>query len=307
MAILINPWNQPDRWFQALSSGLPDEDLWLWPECPDPSQVEMLIAWRMKRTDLATFTNLQTILSMGAGVDQWLREGSPEVQLVRLADPAMADEMAAYAVHWVTHFQRGFNSRFGAGDLEGWGVSTSPTAGEFTVGFLGFGQIGKRIGSAFHDLGFPVRSWTRSGTDLDWVDSYAGVDRLAGFLGGCDAVINILPNTPDTTSMLTAERFAQFKPGAVFVNIGRGSVVDDEADLVAAIDDGPLRAAVLDVTSPEPPSADAQILSHPDIVTTPHISGMTSVDTAAELISDNIKRIRSGEEPFPTVDRTAGY
>lgn len=307
MAILINPWDNADQWFEALASRLPDEELWLWPNCPDPSEVEMLVAWRMKRSDLATFTNLRTILSMGAGVDQWLRDGSPDVQLVRLADPAMADEMATYALHWVAHFQRGFDERFDAEQLDGWGVSVTPAAGEFKVGFLGFGQIGKRIGSAFDGLGYSVRSWTRSGTELDWVESFAGAEELASFLGDCDAVINILPHTPDTIAMLTADRLNQFKAGAVFVNLGRGSVIADEADLVAAIDDGPLRAAVLDVTNPEPPAPDAPILSHPKIVITPHISGMTKVDTSAGLIADNIVRIRNGEDPFPTVDRSAGY
>lgn len=307
VTILLNPWGEPERWFKAFSELLPDEELVLWPDNPDPSAVEMLIAWRMKRSDLATFTNLQTIFSMGAGVDQWLREGSPEVQLVRLADPAMSDEMTSYALHWVAHYQRDFDQRFDPTGSAPWGINQALVSREYRVGLLGFGQIGRRIGSAFNDLGYQVRAWTRSGVDDDWVKSYSGTEQLEAFLGDCDAVINILPNTPATAGLLTAARFAQFKPGSTFVNIGRGTVVGSEADLIAAVDAGHLGAAVLDVTNPEPPENDAPIFNHPKIRVTPHISGMTQLATAAELIAANIGRIRRGEAPFPVVDRTAGY
>ncbi len=307
VTILLNPWSQQDEWFEALSGLLPDEEIILWPHNPDPEAVEMLIAWRMKRSDMATLANLKTIFSMGAGVDQWLRDGSPEVQLVRLADPAMADEMAAYALHWVVHHQRGFSSRFEIAGQNPWGVNVHPVSRGYRVGLLGFGQIGRRIGGAFADLGYQLRTWTRSGVDDEGITSYSGVEELEAFLGDCDAVINILPNTPSTAGLLTAERFAQFVPGATFINMGRGTVVADEAELVGAINAGHLGAVVLDVTSPEPPSPDAPILSHPGITVTPHISGMTQMGSAAQVIADNIDRIRRGEDPFPVVDRSAGY
>lgn len=307
MTILLNPWAEPDVWYRELSALLPDEEIVLWPDNPDPEAVEMLIAWRMKRSDLVTFTNLQTIFSMGAGADQWLRDGSPEVQLVRLADPAMNDEMAAYALHWVSHFQRRFDTVFDPTGSQLWGINTAPLAGSYRVGLLGFGQIGRRIGSAFNDLGYQLRAWTRSGVADDWVVSYQGVDELEAFLGDCDAVINILPNTEATRGLLTAERLAQFTPGATFINMGRGTVIADEADLITAADTGILRGVVLDVLTVEPPADDHPLLHHPTIRVTPHISGMTQRSSAAELIAANIKRIRKGEAPFPVVDRTAGY
>lgn len=307
MTILLNPWNDSHGWFEALSALLPDEEIVLWPDNPDPSAVEMLIAWRMKRDDLATFTNLRTIFSMGAGVDQWLRDGSPEVQVVRLADPAMSDEMAAYALHWVAHFQRGFDSRFDPTGPQPWGIHSSIVAHDYRVGMLGFGEIGRRIGTMFNELGYVMRTWTRSGVGDDWVTSYRGAEELEAFLGDCDAVINILPNTAATRGLLTAERFDQFTPGATFINIGRGTVIANEADLIAAVDSGHLGGVVLDVLTTEPPANDNPLLHHSTIRVTPHISGMTQMSSAAKLIAANIARIRAGEEPFPVVDRTAGY
>lgn len=312
MSILINPWSRGEQWLAELQKHLPDEDLLLWPACEDTldrESVEMVAAWRMKRADLQSFTNLDTILSMGAGTEQWQREGTPKVRIVRLADPAMSDEMAAYALHWVTHFQRDFDTRWGAEHLDAWGSSsgTFPAPCEHRVGILGYGTIGRRVGRAFTDLGYPLNAWSRSGTDDEGVTSFAGLDSLASFLGSSDAVINVLPNTPATTGLLNAERFAQFADRSIFINIGRGTVVADEGELVHAVESGPLRAAVLDVTSPEPPHPDSPLLDHPQVFLTPHIAGSTQVSSAAKVIAANITRIRNGEDPFPVVDPTSGY
>ena len=105
---------------------------------------------------------------------------------------------------------------------------------------------------------------------------------------------------------LDATRFAQFG-GATFVNIGRGTVVASEDDLVAAVNAGDVGAAVLDVTSPEPPDASSPLFGHDRIVITPHIAGTTQPRSAAGLIAANVARIRVGEEPFPVVDPDAGY
>ena len=87
----------------------------------------------------------------------------------------------------------------------------------------------------------------------------------------------------------------------------RGTIVADEADLIHALDDGPLSAVVLDVTNPEPPDAGSPLLAHPRVRITRHIAGTTQAATAAPLIAANINRIRRGEAPFPLVDRASGY
>ena len=120
-------------------------------------------------------------------------------------------------------------------------------------------------------------------------------------------MVNVLPSTDATTGLLSAERLAQFAPGSIFVNIGRGTVLGDEADLIAALESGPPKAAVLDVTDPEPPAEGSPLYTHPQVTLTPHISGMTQVRSAARLIAANVARLRAGQEPFPLLDRTRGY
>lgn len=306
MTIVVNPYSQREAWIERLGAMLPDDELRLWPDTGDAATVEFAIAWRLPRATMHSFTNLRAVLSLSAGAEQWQQEGMPDVPIVRLADPAMSSEMAAYAVHWVMHHQRRFDVILEQQRQGIWDEPPSTPAWDYNVGVLGYGTIGMTIGHAFKQLGYQVSGWSRSGRSEPGVTHYAGAEQLVEFLGAVDAVVNVLPSTPETTKLLDRPRLAAMRPGSVLVNIGRGTVLDEFA-LVEALDGGPLGAAVLDVTDPEPPPADSPLWNHPGVVLTPHVAGRTRLETSSELVVANIARIRSGEEPFPLLDRSVGY
>ncbi len=306
MSIVLNPYARPDEWMAALHRLLPDDEIVAWPDVADPDAVEFVIAWRLPRADLQSYANLRAILSLGAGAEQWQQPGVPEVPVVRLADPAMSDEMATYALHWVIRLQRNFDASIAQQPAKVWEQPGYVQAGSHRVGILGFGTIGARVAKAFVDLGYPVNGWSRSGGETEGVTHYAGTDELDAFLANSDSVVNVLPSTAATAGLLNAERLASFAPNSVFVNMGRGTVVDESA-LVEALDSGPLRAAVLDVTDPEPPVDNSPLWTHPAVTLTPHVAGSTQVASASKLVADNIARIRAGEAPFPLLDRARGY
>lgn len=306
VSIVVNPYSDPERWLAHLGTLLPDDDLYAWPEIGDPSDVEFVIGWRLPRATMRSFVNLRYVLSLSAGAEQWMQEGMPDVPVVRLEDPSMSEEMAAYALHWVLHHQRAFDQMLEQRRSRIWEEPPSVPAWDYRVGILGYGLIGRRIAAAFTELGYLVRGWSRTGGRRDDAVQYAGPDQLAEFLGDSDAVINVLPSTAETHHLLDAERLALFTNGSLLVNIGRGTTVDEEA-LLAALDDGPLAAAVLDVTDPEPPADDSPLWEHPRVILTPHVAGRTRLETAAALVVENIARIRSGGTPFPLLDRDRGY
>jgi len=306
MAILVKPSSRFEEWEAQLRAELAGEELWFWPDVPADDQVEYLIAWRMDPNDLARFTELKAILCQGAGTEQWQQPGI-DVPVVRLADPEMAKEMAGYCVAWVVRHARRFEQLESQQQAGEWAVLHHKQPADYRIGVLGFGEIGSCIAGAFGDLGYLVSAWTRSGRDDSDVRHYAGESELADFLGSCDAVINALPSTDATTGLLNEERLWQFAPDSLFVNVGRGTVLADEVDLIRAIDDGPISRAVLDVTEPEPPSSDSPLFSHASVTLTPHISGMTQVPSASKLIAANIARLRAGEQAFPMLDRVRGY
>ncbi len=316
MSIVVNPFSRAEQWMSALKALLPDERLHLWPDVGSTSEVEFVLAWSMSADDLAAFSNLEAVFSLGAGVDQWkaLAEHPmlADVDVVRLVDPAMADEMAAYALHWVLHFQRSFDQMEELQRQHRFEQPPYTPAEDYPVGILGYGTIGSRIGRAFADIGYPVNAWSRTAPTRtrkeasDEPSRFVGAEELTDFLGASRAVINVLPNTADTAGLLSPELLAAFQPGALFVNIGRGTVVD-EYDLAVALRKSRPGQAVLDVTAPEPPLRASPLFDHPKVVLTGHTAGATLISSASRVIAANVTRLRQGERAYPLVDRTRGY
>jgi glyoxylate/hydroxypyruvate reductase A len=218
----------------------------------------------------------------------------------------MYDEMAGYVVHWVVHFQKGLDAYLESQRTATWQPVEYSTADNYPISILGFGQIGKRIGRALSDLGFPVNAWSRSGSNESWATAYAGTDQLPACLSSAAAVVNVLPSTAETHKLMSATRFSQCRRGALFINLGRGTTVD-EAALIEALDSGQIGAAVLDVTDPEPMAPSNPLWTHPRARITPHVAGYTLVAPATKVIAANIRRIVDGDEPFPLLERSRNY
>lgn len=309
MAILLDPagyGHSPEAWLASFQRELPDMEIRLWPDSPAPEEIEFVIAVRHDPALLATYKNLRAVLAMGAGVEQYTSPGMPDVPVVRLEEPSMSSEMAAYVTHWVVHFQKRMDVHRDNQARPVWQTEPYTAADQYPVGILGFGRIGKRIGGVLHDLGFPINAWSRTGNFEPWAESFAGPEELGGFLSASAAVVNVLPSTKATRKLMDADRFAQCRPDALFINLGRGATVDETA-LLAALESGQIGNAVLDVTDPEPMDLNNPLWSHPNVRITPHVAGFTVIGPASNVIAANIRRILAGEEPFPLVERGRGY
>lgn len=306
MSILLEPISEGGPWRELLAAELPDMRIQVWPDVEDPDAVEFAVMWRRDAEELRRFRNLRAILAMTAGVEKITGPGYPDVPVVRLSDEAMADEMAAYTVHWVIHFHRNLDIYLEQQKDREWRPIRPAEACGFPVGFLGYGIMGRRVGRALTGLGYPVGAWTRTGGNDPEITNYRGRRGLEEMLGSSAAVVNILPLTAETAGLMDAGRFACFRENALYISVGRGATTV-QADLLDALNGGPLGAAVLDVTEIEPLPADSPLWNHPRVRITPHMSGFTRARTAAPLVAENIRRIRRGEQPFPLFDPKLGY
>ncbi|WVQ71352.1 hypothetical protein IAR50_000880 [Cryptococcus sp. DSM 104548] len=128
------------------------------------------------------------------------------------------------------------------------------------------------------------------------------------FLNHTDILIASLPSTPQTHYLLDRKTFSHLKEGAVFINVGRGDLVKSE-ELLAALDAGSLTGAALDVTDPEPLPDNHPLFTHPLITFTPHTSSNVEgyFDVGADLLVENVKRIRQGGKVINKVDPEKGY
>jgi phosphogluconate 2-dehydrogenase len=177
-----------------------------------------------------------------------------------------------------------------------------------TVGLLGFGRIGQAIARrAALGFGMPVLYHARRPVDLaaqaPELQGRAAHTPLAELLARSDFVVAMLPLSDATRGMVDAGVFDAMKPGAVFINGGRGATVD-EAALLAALDSGRLRAAGLDVFAKEPLPDDSPLRTHPRVTPLPHIGSATheTRHAMAELATTNLLQALAGERPTAVFD-----
>jgi phosphoglycerate dehydrogenase-like enzyme len=178
-----------------------------------------------------------------------------------------------------------------------------------TMLVVGLGGIGTEVARRAHALGMRViatRGSRREGPDFV---SYVGLaDELLDLAPQADVVVNAAPLTPATTGLFDARFFAALKPGAYFINVGRGrSVVT--ADLLAALEAGQIAGAGLDVTDPEPLPDGHPLWSRPDVIITPHVAAGSDlrVERLWTVLRENLRRYAAGEPMLSVVDTARGY
>lgn len=172
----------------------------------------------------------------------------------------------------------------------------------------GLGEIGLETARIARALGMTVSGTKRSVEPIEGIREVAGNDGLAGLLATADAVVNTLPGTPYTERLFSREVFAAMKPGTVMVNVGRGTVVDEDA-LLEALDNGQVSYACLDVFAVEPLPQDSPLWHHPRVMVSPHTSALSAAEN--RLITDrfcsNLRTFLDGGELPHVVDTVHFY
>ena len=312
MALLFSSKNDdPERWREALLAEIPDLDFRVWTtdgkNIGDPADIEFALVWAPKKGALKAFPNLKAVLSLGAGVDHLLGRDLPEgMPVVRLVDPGLTRGMREYVIYWTLHFHRRFAEYAESSAAKKWQQLPQADTRKRRVGIMGLGVMGADAATHLNALEFDVAGWSRRAKTLDGITCFHGADGLADFLSQTEILICLLPLTPETAGIINKDTLAQLPEGAALINAARGPHVVDE-DLIRALDGGHLAGAVLDVFHTEPLPAGHAFWDHPKINITPHAASLTTPETAAQPVSENIERIRVGQAPEPIVDFEAGY
>jgi phosphoglycerate dehydrogenase-like enzyme len=167
-----------------------------------------------------------------------------------------------------------------------------------TMGILGYGAIGRSVALRAKAFGMRVVAMKRTvDRDRDELDAVYSSDELTTLLSQSDVVVVALPLTDETRGLIGREELASMKSSAHFVNIARGSVVDERA-LIDALESGTIAGAALDVFEQEPLASDSPLWTMENVIVTPHSSGafMGFGDASATLFIDNLGRWTRGEE-----------
>lgn len=177
-----------------------------------------------------------------------------------------------------------------------------------TVVFIGAGTIAQACAPLFLAFGCTTVAVGRTGTPDERFDRVHTVDSLADAVGEGDILVNALPSTPDTEGLIGVDIIARMKPTALFINVGRGNTVDEHA-LIAALQEGRLGGAGIDVAQVEPLPDDNPLWTLDNVIVTGHTSG-TAGDMRAisfELLLENLTRYHEGRDLLHVVDKQRGY
>ncbi|HRO15710.1 MAG TPA: glyoxylate/hydroxypyruvate reductase A [Paracoccus sp. (in: a-proteobacteria)] len=294
-----------DEWAPHLRAACPEMEL---AREGDPASFDALIhAPGFPETggplDFRPFTRARIVQSLWAGVERIVGNDTLTQPLCRMVDPGLAQGMMEYCTGWAlrAHLRMDDYAQDGV-----WRNGTvPPLASERGVTVLGMGELGAAVARVLAGLGFRVTGWSASGRAVEGIGVLGG-DRLAEALGRAEILISLLPDTPGTRNLLDAERLALLPQGATIINPGRGTMIDDDA-LIAALDRGRLRHAVLDVFRTEPLPPGHPFWSHPGVTVTPHVAADTRPATASLVVAENLRRAMEGRPLLYLVDRSRGY
>ena len=277
-------------------------------------QAEVLFTHAINPERLREAGQLRWIQTAGAGVE-WLL--TPEIiarqaLTITNASGVHADQIAEHVFALLLALVRRLPLALAQQREQRWDsapfVRDVPLLAGATLGILGVGAIGERVAELGAAFRMRVLGLRRGRAPVPHVERMYPPESLHELLRESDYVVNALPLTAATRKLIGAAELQSMRRNAVLINIGRGGTQDTDA-LVAALSEGRIAGAGLDVTDPEPLPPEHPLWRSDRVIITPHFSGGRPgyFEHVTDIFLDNLRRYRAGEALRNVVDRAAGY
>lgn len=277
---------------------------------PAAAEAEILLGWKFPQGLTVSMRRLRWIHKISAGVEDMLTELAriPDLIVSRTDGSAIAPRMVEYVLGAIFATTQQFPRAWSQAKDGVWQPYLVDRASGKTVGVAGLGDIGAKIALALNVNGMNVVGWRRSdGSPPQGVEKvYRGKREFQRFVSVCDFVVSVLPATDDTNDVFDADAFAAMKPGTVFINVGRGNSVDEDA-LADALSTGMIAGAVLDVFKVEPLPSSSRLWGLRNLLITPHVSGPLLPEDVISSFLANLARFQAGTPLQKLVDAGRGY
>lgn len=311
LLIAVSVWD-PAPWAARFRAALPGREVVVAGEPHDPASIRYAAVWKPAPGLLAGLPNLRAIFNLGAGVDALLSDKTlPDVPLFRIVNADLTRRMTEWVVLQALYHARQMPAYLAAQAERRWAPLDQPAMHELRVGIMGMGVLGQDSAALLAALGFRVAGWSRTGQAVAGVEMFGGKAGLDPFLARTDILVVLLPLTPETRGILDRALFGKLaRDGAlgapVLINAGRGGL-QVEADIAAALADGTLRGASLDVFEHEPLNPQSPLWTAPNVVITPHVAADSTPDGLVAGLAADIAAFERGGMPASLVDRRQGY
>lgn len=257
--------------------------------------------------DLRLLPNLEWIQSLWAGVEKILgADIDTRIRVVRLTDPMMAESMAQAVLSACLYLHLNMPHYRQQQNNTQWSPLTHKTTDNCNVSIFGLGKLGTHAAIKLQQNHFTVRGWSHSKKTIEHIETFHATSGLQQLVEQTDIAVVLLPLTSDTESLFNHQLLSKLPTGASIINFARGPIIVEQ-DLINHLDTGHIDHAVLDVFNKEPLPADHPLWTHPRVTVLPHISGPTTVATAAVIAAQNIDRYLAHGTIPDAVDRARGY
>lgn len=254
---------------------------------------------------LDAMPGVRWVQSTWAGVERLLCHERRDYRLTGVRDvfgTLMAEHVFAYVLaHETQLLERHRRQR----RREWWPRPSGTLAGK-TLGIMGTGSIGRSIACVGRAFGMRVAGYSRGGAAREGFERVYPGHQLHSFLATADYLVGVLPATPATDGLLDAAALAALPPHCCLINVGRGNLIDEVA-LAAALSEGSLGGAVLDVFHQEPLPADSPLWEAPNLTVTAHIAAHSRPPDIARIFEENYNRYLTGAPLRHRIDFERGY
>jgi glyoxylate/hydroxypyruvate reductase len=302
-----------EKWRSEIAVAAPGRRLFIEPDGAGDPSVRFAVVWKQRPSSLSKFPNLKVIFSLGAGVDHIFQDPEvPDVPIVRVVSEDLTMRMSEYIVWQVLdHHRMGPKYRRQQRNHIWLEDRAQPSADQVTVGLLGLGVLGSDAARKLAMMGFNVTGWSRTPRYSQNITCFCGDEQLPWFLATVDILVCLLPLTPQTKGFLNKSLFDRMKKGGTFgapvlINAGRGGL-QNELDILTALDSGVLSAVSLDVFNTEPLPMVSPFWDHPNVSITPHAAASSAPDQLVGPIVAQMEAFERGEPLRNLVDRNAQY
>jgi phosphoglycerate dehydrogenase-like enzyme len=258
------------------------------------------------REVLSQVPALRWVQSTWAGVEPLLDPSLRRDYTLTNARGVFGGLMSEYVFGYLIAHERLILEKHAAQLAERWDPTPPGTLRGKQLGLLGVGSIGAALARTAKHFGMRVKGYTRASEECADVDIYFHGDDRTAFAADLDYLVSVMPNTAATRHLVDATLLAALPARAVFVNPGRGTVVD-EAALADALTAGRLAGAVLDVFQQEPLPPDHIFWRTPNLIITSHTAALSAPEDIAPVFIENYQRWIAGEPLRHQVDFERGY
>ena len=258
------------------------------------------------RQVLPVMTALRWAQATWAGVEPLLDPLLRRDYILTNARGVFGGLMSEYVFAYLLAHERRLLEKYSSQRDGRWDATHPGTLRGKLVGLLGVGTIGAALARTAKHFGMRVKGYTRESEGCSDVDAYYHGDQLAPFAANLDYLVSVMPATSSTHHIIDADFLRALPPRAVFINPGRGGVVDEPA-LAAALQEGRLAGAVLDVFQQEPLPRDHVFWRTPNLLITSHTAALSVPEDIAPVFIDNYRRLLRGEPLQHRVDFERGY